>query len=130
MITKRIAFLFTILMASCGANETVRNYGGGDKVWALKSINETPVKTTITLQFPDEGGIIGQAPCNSYFATMTAPYPWFKVGPIGATRMACDDLDKEADYFEMLEKMQQVEVLGNTLVLTDGAKLELVFKAD
>lgn len=127
----RWIFLITAFfgLASCQGDETVRKYGASDKTWILKSINDIPFKARATLRFPEEGGIAGEAPCNTYFASMNAPYPWFETGPIGATRMACPDLDKENEYLTMLAKATKVEVLGDTLILSDDDKLSMVFKA-
>ena len=81
------------------------------------------------MQFPSKGKIAGKAPCNSYSATMTDPYPWFEIGPIAATRMACPALDAETTFFNALASMSQSEILGGTLILRNDAGAEMVFKA-
>jgi len=82
-----------------------------------------------TIAFPKEGEVVGQAPCNRYFATQTVPYPWFALSGIGATRMACPELEAESAFFAALEDMSLVEIVGPTLILTNEAGREMVFEA-
>ena len=61
---------------------------------------------------------------------MSVPYPWFEVGPIRATNMACPDLQKEAEYLKILQQMKLSEVLGNVLILSTSEGPNMVFKFD
>jgi len=126
----RFALVFSVIgLGQCSADETVAGYGGAEQVWTLTELDGTQFSKTATLSFPERGKIAGQAPCNRYFATMDAPYPWFEAGPIGATRMACPDLDAETLFLSALSEMTQSEVSGDTLVLRNDAGREMVFKA-
>ena len=91
----------------------MRAYSAADRIWTLVEINGQPFDANATLTFPGNDTIAGKASCNQYFASMTVPYPWFKVGPIRATKMACADLQKEAEYLKSLQQMTLSEVLGN-----------------
>ncbi len=126
----RLALVLSLVgLGQCSADETVGGYGGAERGWTLVELDGSPFTKTATLSFPERGKIAGQAPCNRYFATMEAPYPWFEAGPIGATRMACPDLDLETKFLATLAEMTQSEVSGDTLVLRNDAGLEMVFKA-
>lgn len=117
------------LLLGCQADETVRAYGGADRVWILKELNGAPFPATATLTFPPDGGIAGNAPCNRYSAPMTAPYPWFDAGPIAATKKACPDLSSEQQFLEALQAVALSEVAGRTLILSNTEGLSLIFAA-
>jgi len=123
-----IALIALSLLGYC-KDETVSGYAGTDVTWALHSINEAPFNARATLTFPQEGRIAGNAPCNSYFAAQTVPYPWFKAGPIGSTKRACPDLKAETLFFQTLAKMTLSEVAGDTLILSNDDGAQMVFRA-
>lgn len=118
-----------IAMAGCRADETVAAYGAAGKTWQLQSIDEAPYQARVTLSFPEPGRISGQAPCNSYNAKQTAPYPWFAIGPIATTRRACPDMQAETTFLAALAAMTLVEVLDDTLILSTETGREMVFTA-
>lgn len=126
---KYVAFLLILISAACFKDETLRGYGGADKVWTLTELDGAPFGATATLTFPEEGAIAGRGPCNSYRATMTVPYPWFEAGPVMSTKMACPDLQREAQFFEALSAMSLSEVLGDVMILSTPDGREMVFKA-
>lgn len=123
-----LAILLTALTA-CRKDETIRAYGGGDRTWALKILNDAPFPAKATLTFPKEGEIAGQGPCNRYFGAMTVPYPWFDAGPIGSTLMACPDLEVETIFLQALEAVTLSELLGDVMILSNTEGLEMVFNA-
>ena len=124
-----VAVCIALALSACRGDETVSGYGAADRVWVLESVDGAPFVARAELEFPEQGKIAGQAPCNRFFADQTAPYPWFKPGPIGATRMACPDLEAEQAFFDALGAMSLSEVAGNTLILSNDAGREMVFKA-
>ena len=119
-----------ILLAACNQDETVSGYLGiNTGLFELVSINKAPFDASATLDLSEQGRISGSAPCNTYFANQTAPYPWFAIGPIGATKRACQDLRLEGEFFEALSRMTIAEVSGNILILTNTEDEEMVFQA-
>lgn len=110
-------------------DETISGYANPDTRWALVELDGVPFPANATISFPEKGRIAGQAPCNSYSGTQTAPYPWFETGPIAATRRACPDLAAESAFFEALAQVRIAEVSGDTLILSNEDGRELVFKA-
>lgn len=117
-----------VLLAACQADETVSAYAAVTGAFNLVSIDGAPFESTATIDVSEAGKITGAAPCNRYFADQTAPYPWFKVGAIGATRMACPDLAAETMFLGALAEMTEAEVLAGTLILRNETGREMVFQ--
>jgi len=118
-----------VMLTACRNDETVRAYGGAERIWTLKELNNVPFQATATLTFPKAGEIAGSGPCNAYFGAMSEPYPWFKAGPIGSTRMACPDLSAETVFLKALEAATLSEVAGDTLILSNTSGLVMLFTA-
>jgi heat shock protein HslJ len=110
-------------------DETVRAHGGDANLWHLQSIDGAPFVAQATLEFPAPGQIAGEAPCNSYSAQQTAPYPWFSAEKLTTTRRTCPDLAAETSFLRALEAMTLVEVAGAVLILSNDAGREMVFEA-
>ena len=132
---KRVLFALTFCttlatLPACQADETVRAYGGAEKIWLLQKIDGAAFPARATLSFPDKGKLAGTAPCNRYFGTMNVPYPWFDASQIGATKMACPNLAAENLFFAALTEMTLSEVLGDTLLLSNDKGRAMVFKAE
>lgn len=125
-----VAALPAFMLGACQGDETVRAYGGADRVWVLTELDGRPFPGRATLTFPDIGQVAGDAPCNRYSASMTVPYPWFETGPIAVTRRTCPDLAAETAFLEALSATTLSEVAGDTLILSNTDGLSLVFTAD
>lgn len=93
-------------------------------------MNNQDIEFTFNLSFPEEGQISGQAPCNSFSASQSAPYPWLDIGPILSTKRACPDLNFEVDTLQLLARMTLVEVSGDTLILSNDAEESLLFMSE
>ncbi|WP_170787273.1 META domain-containing protein [Ruegeria lacuscaerulensis] len=126
----RLILTFPLLaLFQCGTDETVASYGAADQIWTLKEIDSQPFAASAQLQFHGDGKISGHAPCNSYSGTLNAPYPWFEIQDLIATRAACAGLEAEGMYFAALLAMTQSEVSGNVLILRNEGEHEMVFTA-
>jgi heat shock protein HslJ len=125
----RLLLTFPLFLNACMGDETLTAYGAADQKWHLQSINEKAFSATAILTFPESGKVTGTAPCNNFFASQNAPYPWFEVGPIGATKRACPDLALEQEFFKALSSMTISEISGGTLILSNDAKERLIFKS-
>jgi heat shock protein HslJ len=102
-------------------------YDTPDQVWSLTELDGKPFAATATLTFPEAGKIAGKAPCNRYFGALPGTYPAFKPEKVGATRMACPDLQAETVFFQALAAMTTANVAGNTLTLTGPDGRNMVF---
>lgn len=126
----RLVFVLPLLaLFQCDRDETVAAYGASDRVWSLQEIDDQTFGAPVTLRIAPEGQIAGEAPCNSYTAKLNAPYPWFEVTDLAATRKACPQLEAEGTYFAALMAMTQSEVSGDVLILRNEDGHEMVFKA-
>lgn len=109
-------------------DETLAAYAPADR-YRLTDLNGAPFEAEAMLDIRTPGQISGTAPCNSYSAAQTAPYPWFAAGPIRATRMACPDLPAEQAYFAALAAMTLAEAAGDILILSNTDGGQMVFQA-
>ncbi|WP_377193229.1 META domain-containing protein [Ruegeria meonggei] len=124
-----ILMLPLMALFQCDRDETVAAYGAADQTWVLQEIDGRPFEASALLRFPEEGKITGNAPCNSYNGTLSAPYPWFEVQDLISTRAACAGLEDEGFYFAVLMAMTQSEVSGDVLILRNEDGHEMMFKA-
>lgn len=125
-----VAAAALIALAGCYGDETLTKYGAADAVWQLTQLDGQHVRAKASLRFPEPGKLAGQAPCNTYSGAQTAPYPWFKADQLVVTRRACPDLEAERAYFAALDAMTQVEVSGQTLILSNDDGRMMVFQAE
>jgi heat shock protein HslJ len=125
---KTLALITVLALTACKNDETITGQTAATDTWQLTQMNGDPILTKITMTFPEKGRIAGRAPCNNYFASQTAPLPWFEVSEIGATKMACPDLKLENTYFKTLQAMTLIERAGDTLLLSNDGPQTLTFK--
>ncbi|MFC3180989.1 META domain-containing protein [Cypionkella sinensis] len=100
--------------------------GKANTEWVLASIDGAAVDYTATLSLAEQGRVTGQAPCNRYFADVTRQGDTFRLGMIGATRMACLQIKGEAAYFQALQGIDRASETPEQLTLS-GAGREMVF---
>lgn len=127
----RLTILALLLAAISGCNkdESLRGFVPEGSIWQLTELGGEAFAAQTVLTFPNPDRIVGQAACNTYSASQRAPYPWFEIGPIEATEMACDALKDEIAYFAALSAVTFAEVSGDTLILSDDTGALLVFKS-
>lgn len=118
----------SLMLMGC-KDETISGYADRKAVWKLLEIDRKPFDANATISFPKLGQIVGDAPCNRYSSEQKAPYPWFEIGPIAATRMTCDAQAEEDKYFKALGQMRQVETSGDMLIMSNEAGRQMVFLA-
>jgi heat shock protein HslJ len=114
---------------SCVGDESIAGYVDPSAEFILVEIDGEAINLRTTIAFPAVGEVVGQAPCNRYSATQTAPYPWFSVDGIGTTRMACPDMAAEAAFLAALQDMTLSEASGDTLILSNSDGRQMVFVA-
>ncbi len=110
-------------------DETISGFTTAEATWHLTELNGQVFVHNATLSFPKSGVILGNGPCNAFSTTQTAPYPWFEVTPISATKMACGLTADEQVFFVALENAAYVEISGDTLILSNDTGPTLVFKS-
>ncbi|SMC51826.1 META domain-containing protein [Primorskyibacter flagellatus] len=117
-----------LALAACDQDETLVSYGGAG-TWRLSAMDGAGYSAEATMTLGTAGAVTGKAPCNSWSATQSAPYPWFDLSPIISTRRACPELQAETAFFTALSQMTLSEVAGDTLLLTNDAGREMIFTA-
>ena len=117
-----------LLLLGCTSDETLTGYAPHGVAFTLSRVNDQPANIAATLTLSANGAIRGQGPCNGYFSQITAPYPWFELDAIAATRRACPNLAAETQYFDLLKSMTLAEVAGGTILLSNDAGQSLEFK--
>ncbi|CAN1575165.1 HslJ Heat shock protein [Paracoccaceae bacterium] len=124
---RRFVFAFALAMSPVASPaEPIQDFE-----WRLLAIDGLLVDASVTtsLRIDAAGQVTGQASCNSYGAQNGAELPAFSLGPIRATRMACDKLTEEQVYFDALALMETMALDGDrTLILTgpQGRSMEFV----
>ncbi|MCO4824751.1 MAG: META domain-containing protein [Amylibacter sp.] len=117
-----------IALTACQKDETISGQSTPTDTWQLSQMNGKAIAADITLTFPEKGRIAGRAPCNTYFASQTAPLPWFEVTAIASTKRACPELELEEVYFQALESMTLIERTGPTLLLSNDSNQSLEYR--
>ncbi|MEO0343788.1 MAG: META domain-containing protein [Pseudomonadota bacterium] len=118
-----------VALAACGKDETIAGRTTPQTVWTLVEMDEDAISATFTIQFDVEGASFGQADCNRFNTTQTAPYPWIEFGPIAATKALCANSDIEQRFFAALGNAETVEIAGDTLLIS-GPQTILTFKSN
>lgn len=123
----RFALILSLLIASC-ADETISGYADRNANYRLTEIDGVAFEPLATISFPEEGSVVGNAPCNTWSAAQKAPYPWIELGPIAVTRRACPELEMEQQFFSSLGGVSLAEVTGSVLILS--GETTMVFEAE
>ena len=127
-------FLAVSLFFSCKPAEKSASLTGTK--WVLESMNGREVKlkepTSEVFMTLEDGKVNGKAGCNSFFGSYElGEGNQLDFGPMGATTMACPDMDIEVFFFTMLDSTRIYTIEGNKLSLKDVNEGVLgVFKAE
>lgn len=132
---RALAFIFLLVLALLFSffgrekDETISGFVSPETTWHLVELNGQSFDHEATLAFPEPGVISGNGPCNAFSTTQIAPYPWFEVTAVLATKMACPLIAEEQDFFLALENAAYAEEAGDTLILSNDTGPTLVFKS-
>jgi len=104
----------------------------GGTAWRLEDLGGAGVldKIEATLEFVEGGKIAGQGSCNRFFGTAVVSGTSIKLGPIGATLMACDEavMNQEKRYVEALNSAERFTLEESILqILYKGSEKPLRF---
>lgn len=133
-----ILLLLVSIMSSCNSSKSGmnNNLSKADDLkgsWMLIEVDGVKITLSdnnannVSLSLgQSEGGLHGQSWCNTYFGSYTASAGKVTIGDIGATRMACDQIMDEQNYFNILQKMTLFSITDKVLTLS-GDSHELKF---
>lgn len=115
-------------VAIFGLGTVLRGCGGlprdllGTDEWTVTQIGGKPAlaKAGATLQFLDDGALVGKASCNRFRASFKLTGEGLSIGPAAATMMACEPgiMQQEQALLRQLEGVSGFDIRPNgTLVL-------------
>lgn len=129
-----LLLLFCMVLAEAGCRSSENAELGGVK-WVLVSQDGEQIKLTmpdneIFMEFnPTEKRVNGRAGCNRFFGNYEQDGSKLKFSPMGATRMACPDLQAENSFFRMLDGVDAYRIKNHHLTLLSKGKEVADFKA-
>jgi heat shock protein HslJ len=94
-----------------------------DAVHAGDAVSSVIAGTTITAVFDEDGRVAGSAGCNRYFAPYNMTGASVAIGPVGSTKMYCNDpgvMQQENTYLAALGKTKTFAITGSRLSLADA----------
>lgn len=124
-----IALMFTVLsltISSCCACRKGSPQIGKleNATWKLIELNLDPIENSgITLTFdPEKKMIYGTAPCNNFFGgySLFEAQDNIKIGNIGSTRKACQEMAVENKFTAQLSDIVMVKIEDNYLMLINS----------
>jgi heat shock protein HslJ len=71
----------------------------------------------------------GTGSCNSFYGNYVINGTQLSFKNLGSTKMACDNMNLEIDYFHALNTVDSYKIVDKTLYLYSGNKAVLVFEA-
>jgi len=123
---------------SCVAKQTPvqSNFPFFGTQWQLVELNNEKIKPKNNIKTPfirfseTDRKITGNTGCNSFFGSFPSKDAPLDLGPIGMTRMACQDwMENEINFLTMLENATGYEIVQNMLLIQSGQKISARFKA-
>lgn len=134
---KNLLWLFCVVMMSAGCNSSKNMAKLNDVKWELKMLNGKEIKLTdnnsdVYIQFNEaEKKVNGRGGCNRFFGNYDMDGDKLKFSPMGATRMACPDLQTESEFFKALETVDTYSIKDGLLSLkSKGNVVAIFFKAE
>lgn len=112
--------LFALSASLASADEPAPAADFSKMNWRLIEVDGARPDWEATLNLGEPGRIFGQAPCNRYSGTVTREGTSFVPGTLAATRMACLQIEGEAEFFEILGGITTAEQGPGSLTLLGG----------
>lgn len=130
---KSLLLLLCLALFSVGCNSSKKMAKLDGVKWELKTLNNKEIKLTdsnseIYIQFNEaEKKVNGRGGCNRFFGNYEMDGDKLKFSPLGATRMACPDLQLETEFFKALETVDTYSIKDGMLSLKSKDKVVAVF---
>ena len=132
LLLASILVLALVVAACTGSSATPVSVSGTS--WAMTGFEglagglEGMPPTSVTLAFANDGTVSGKGACNTFSGAYTTDGNKLKMGPLGATKMACPGTAAvwETAYFSFLEGSPNYSVNGDQLVLS-GASTKITY---
>lgn len=123
------------VLLSCGSSNTpkpILNTTFENTKWILFSLNGkefTSENQTYIVFNTIDSKVTGTAACNNFFGTFNKKGSSLTFEPLGFTRIACPELEKETAFMKAIKNTASYKITGNKLSLSDiNGNIILVFK--
>ncbi|MBT1065215.1 META domain-containing protein [Bowmanella sp. Y26] len=131
MLSTRVGIIFVCLaLSACGlgVQQSVdsapkKNHLAGQ--WQLTELAGQPVQTEKApyLDFSEEGKVSGFAGCNRFFGQVEVEGLSIHFGKLGATMMACPNMQLESQFMQVLEKADNYTMGSNDSLSLNKARM-------
>ena len=127
------ALLIAMICVACeqqtpGEKESAAARGIWNTSWRLQDLGGAGMVegAEATLDFPEEGRVVGRGGCNRFFAIVAVTGETIRFSGIGSTRMACAEplATQEAKYLKALESAERFAIEGDGLVIHSSGLAE------
>lgn len=131
---KSMIILVCIVLGIGGCNSSKNMAKLNDVKWILETLDDKQVKLSdqngeIFIRFDDvEKRVNGRAACNRFFGNYEMDGSTLKFSPMGATRMACPDLQIENDFFQTLDGVDSYTIKDTILSFQSKGKVVASFR--
>ncbi|MGZ5211505.1 MAG: META domain-containing protein [Kaistella sp.] len=124
-----LAVFAAAAMVSCSTMSTSKVGSSQVNIANTKWTLADPVKGKVPTLNIESSRITGNGGCNSYFGELSLDPTAgnFSAKNVGATKMACENMEVESNFFSMLNEATKYVVNGNTLELYKGNLLLMKF---
>ena len=124
------SFLLVLCVAlsvvGCNSSKNMAKLSGVK--WVLQTLNDKELSLTDPNSDEAERRVNGRGGCNRFFGNYEMESSRLKFSPMGATRMACPDLQTETEFFQMLDGVDGYSIKDNKLSFLSKNKVVAVFK--
>jgi heat shock protein HslJ len=129
-----LVLIFSLVACTASRNDTqeITRLSLFDTTWNLVEINQKPINTAKATKKPriqfskKEMKATGNNGCNSFFANFDTVEERLSFGPVGATRMACQNwMENEMAFLAMLQSARRYTIEDYTLLILDGNGQEI-----
>jgi heat shock protein HslJ len=129
-----LALLLLAITSFANATEVnVTEFELTDTEWWVEDIDGKGVidMSHTTLQFLEQGGVVGDTGCNSYRGSAEVSGTSISFGPMAGTRKACAPslMDQEMKFYQAIEKVVSWEVADTGLLHLRDANGKTVMRA-
>ncbi len=129
LLSAALLLLITVGCCNRKATKSVSLEGTKWQVVQLQGEPVQPVAEKFVLNFNDDETISGEGSCNKFFASYKYDNTLsLSFTNMGSTRMACPDMQSEAQFFTALDSTNAFEIEGRKLMLMDGDKVLVILQ--
>lgn len=133
-MTMKVTIYSVLILMVVSSCENTLTPNLSDYEWEVISINEIALNGALpTISFNlEEGKVNGSASCNNFFGSFEIIDDKITFGPLGATRMMCENMTNEDLLFQNIEKVKMFDFDSDILILksdTDNTVIKCKIKS-